>query len=354
MINRRYLVTIVSAAAAGSLFFALTGCGEKKPVLHVFNWDDYLKPELITRFEKETGCRVVIDTFDSNESMLAKLKAGGGGYDILVPSSYMVKILDREGMLRPLDHSKLPNLEHVDREYLEKMAFDKEMKVSVPYLMAATGIGYIDGKVDSPVASWTMLDRPELKGRITLLNDVRETIGAALKFLGYSLNTTDDAQLQEAKEIVIRWKKHIAKFESDQYNAGLASGEFLLCHGYSGDLFQAQEEKEEVVVIIPEEGTSIACDDLCIPKDAPNPDLAHAFINFLTEPAIAAENTEYIYYLAPNSSAYKLMSEDIRNEPAIFIDRAVFGKSEMIDDLGAEANKKYANLWDEIKAAPVE
>ena len=354
MIIRRHLVTIVSAAAAGSLLFALSGCGEKKPVLHVFTWDDYLKPELITRFEKENGCRLAIDTFDSNESMLAKLKAGGGGYDILVPSSYMVKILDREGMLQPLDHARLPNLEHVDREYLEKMAFDKEMKLSVPYMMAATGIGYVDGKVENPTASWTLFDRPELKGRITLLNDVRETTGAALKLLGYSLNTTDDAQLQQAKDIVIRWKKNIAKFESDQYNAGLASGEFLLCHGYTGDLFQAQEENEKVVVIVPQEGTSIACDDLCIPKDAPNPDLAHAFINFLTGPAVAAENSEYIYYLAPNTSAYELLSDDIKNEPAIFIDREIFGKSEVVDDLGEEGNKKYAKLWDEIKAAPVD
>ena len=351
----RCFVTIVSTAAvAAALFTGVSGCGgDSKPVLHVFNWDDYLNPELVTRFEEEFDCRVEIDTFDSNESMLAKLKAGSGGYDLLVPSSYMVKILQRENMIQPLDHAKLPNLEHVDQDYLRALAFDKEMAVSVPYMMSPTGIGYVEGSVENPSASWRMLDRPELKGRITLLNDVRETMGSALKALGYSLNSVEEAELEAAKNLVIQWKQHIAKFESDQYNSGLASGEFLLCHGYAGDLFQAQAENENVVVVVPEEGTSIACDDLCIPTGAPNPDLAHAFINFLCDPEVAAENTEYIYYLAPNSGAYDLMSEEIKNEPAIFINRTVLGKSEMIDDLGEEGNAKYAKLWDEIKAAPV-
>lgn len=346
--HHRLLVGIAALAVA------LTGCGEKKTTLHVFNWDDYINPDLVTRFETENDCQIVIDTFDSNEAMLAKLKAGASGYDILVPSSYMVKILEREGMIQPLDHSKLPNLANIDQTYLTETAFDKEMKVSVPYMMAPTGIGYIDGKVENPQPSWTLLDRPELKGRITLLNDSRETIGAALKALGYSINTLDDAQLQEAKDLVIKWKANIAKFESDQYNAGIASEEFLLVHGYAGDLFQAQEENENVVIVVPEEGTSIACDDLVIPTDAPNADLAHAFINFLCDAEVAAENTEYIYYLAPNTAAYELMSEDIKSEPAIFVDPTVRGKSEMIDDLGPEGNAKYNALWDEIKAAAVQ
>lgn len=346
----RYLSLLVVAAA---VMFA-SGCGEKKPVLHVFNWDDYLNPELITRFEEENGCQVVVDIFDSNESMLAKLKSGASGYDILVPSSYMVKVLEREGMILPLDHAKIPNLKNIDDVYLTETAFDKEMKVSVPYMMAPTVIAYIDGKVENPTASWHLLERPELKGRITILNDARETIGAALKALGYSLNTVDPAQLEEAKQLVIKWKQNIAKFESDQYNAGIASEEFLMVHGYAGDLFQAQEENEKVVIVVPEEGTSISCDDLVIPTDAPNPDLAYAFINFLCDAEVAAENTEYIYYLAPNKAAYELLSDEIKGESAIFIDPVVRGKSEMIDDLGPEGNGLYNAIWDQIKSAPVE
>lgn len=339
--------------AAASLFFA-AACAEQKPVLHVFNWDDYISPGLVTRFEEEQGCRIVMDTFDSNESMLAKIKAGATGYDILVPSSYMVKILDREGMLQPIDHARIPNLAHVDDSYLRDNAFDKTMRVSVPYMMAATGVGYLGDKVENVEESWSVFDRTDLKGRVTLLNDVRETIGAALKMLGYGLNTLDDAELAQAKDVVIRWKKQIAKFESDQYDSGLASGEFLLAQGYVGDLLQAAEENENIVTFVPAEGSSIACDDLVIPKDAPNPDLAHAFINFLCDPEVAVENVEYIYYLAPNKTAYPLLSEDIRGEPALFLDPALRAKCEMVDDLGEEGNRKYAKLWDEIKAAPVE
>ncbi|MCP5539868.1 MAG: spermidine/putrescine ABC transporter substrate-binding protein [Akkermansiaceae bacterium] len=343
---------VLAAALLGA--GALTSCGPEKEVLHVFTWDDYINPELIPRFEKEHHCKLVIDTFDSNESMLAKIKAGASGYDILVPSSYMVKILDKQGMLQPLDHSKIINLSHIDTEYLSETAFDKEMRVSVPYMFAATGFAYLEDRVENVVPSWKMFDRADLKGRMTLLNDQRETIGAALKTLGYSINTTNDAELEKAREVVIGWKKNIAKFESDQYDAGIASGEFVLVHGYSGDLFQAQEENEKVAIVIPEEGTSIACDDLVIPKDAPNPDLAHAFINFLCEPEIAAKNVGYIFYLAPNKDAYPLLDAEIRENPAIFLDRAVLGRSEMIDDLGAEGNAKYTRIWDQIRAATTE
>jgi spermidine/putrescine transport system substrate-binding protein len=256
-------------------------------------------------------------------------------------------------MIRELDHGKIPNLKNIDPVYLSETAFDKTMRVSVPYMCSPTGIGYVEGKVTDPKPSWTLLETPELKGRITLLNDSRETIGAALKALGYSLNTLNDAEIASARDLVIRWKQNIAKFESDQYNAGIASGEFLICHGYSGDLFQAQELNDKVVIVIPEEGTSIACDDLVIPTAAPSPDLAHAFINFLCEAEVAAANTEYIYYLAPNSAAYELLSDKIKNESAIFIDPVVRGKSEMIDDLGPEGNAKYNVAWDLIKAAAI-
>ncbi len=331
----------------------LTGCGERSPEvpkLHVYTWADYINPDLVPRFEEEHNCRVVIDTFDANEAMLAKLKAGATGYDILVPSSYMVKILEKEGMLQPLDHSKIPNLAHVDQGYLADLAFDKEMKWSVPYMLAPTGVGYIDGKVDASSQSWAVFDNPDLKGQITLLNDVRETLGAALKFLGYSLNTRDAAQIDEAGEVVIQWKKNIAKFESEQFNAGLASEEFLLVQGYAGDLFQAQEENEAVTVFVPKEGTSIACDDLVIPHDAPNADLAHAFINFLHEPAVCAENMEWIYYLGPNSAAYELVSEEFKENDVLFLEGERRQKSEMIDDLG-EDNQKYNAVWDRVKAA---
>ncbi len=328
----------------------LASCGERKPELHLYTWDDYLSPDLIAKFEDEFGCRLVIDIFDSNEAMLAKLKAGASGYDVLVPSSYMVKILAREGLIVELDRSKLPNLEHVDPEYLERLAFDKEMKWSVPYMLAPTGIAYVSDRVENLEPSWRVFGREDLKGRMTMLNDSRETLGAALKTLGHSLNTTDPAQIAAARDLVIAWKKNLARFESDQYDSGLASAEFFVSQAYAGDAFQAQEDNEAIEFVVPQEGTSVACDDLVITKNAPNPGLAHAFVNFLTDPANAAENMEYIYYLAPNKSAYELVSEEFRELDALFLDEATMAKCEVIDDLG-ENNRLYNEAWDLVRAA---
>ena len=335
------------AALAGIVF--LPCCGRPKSVLNVYTWSDYFKPEILSRFEKEHGCRVVIDTFESNEAMYAKIRAGATGYDLLTPSSYMVSLMDGQNMLRPLDHSRLPNLVHVDPELL-KIAIDKTMDHSVPYMLSTTGLACLVGKVRDFKPSWSMLDRVDLKGRMTMLNDMREVIGAGLKFLGHSLNTTNEQELQEAKETILRWKKNLAKFENEQYKTGVASGEFLLVQGYSGDILQVQRENPDVVFAVPEEGTSMSCDDLVIPQGAKEVRLALAFINFLHEPAIAAENTEFTRYLSPNKDCYPLLSPELRNNPALFLNPEVRAKSEFIGDLGL-ANALYIKVWDEIKAA---
>jgi spermidine/putrescine transport system substrate-binding protein len=292
----------------------------------------------------------VIDTFDSNEALYAKIRAGATGYDVLTPSSYMVGVLFAQGFLRPIEPSLVPNRWNVDPDYL-KMALDPEMHHSVPYMLVKSGIAYRRSRVKDVVASWRMFDRADLKGRITLLNDMRETIGAALKSLGYSLNTTDEAQLAEARDVVVRWKRNAAKFENEQYKSGIATGEFLLVHGYSGDILQVQRENDDVAFLIPEEGTSVACDDLVIPKAAREIALAHAWIDFLHEPDVAAENTRFLSYLCPNRAAYEKLGDDVRKNPAIFLDPATRAKSEVVRDLGAD-NAKYVKVWDEIKAAP--
>ena len=328
---------------------AAAACKQQPKTLHVYTWADYVKPELVARFEQEQGCTIVIDTFDSNEAMYAKLKAGAGGYDVITPSSYMVQVMHRQGMLLSLDHARLPNLANVDPEVL-KIAIDPKMDHSAPYMMTITGIAYLGSKVADVRPSWAMFDRPDLKGRATMLADMRETIGAALKFLGYSINSTNPVELAAARDVVIRWKKNLAKFENEQYKTGLASGEFLLVHAYSGDILQVQEENEDIVFAVPEEGTSIACDDLVIPKDSKQADLAHRYINFLHDPKVAAENTEFISYLCPNKASYPLLSEETRANPALFVPAEVQAKSEVITDLGND-NVAYARVWDEIKAA---
>ncbi|MGL4399028.1 MAG: ABC transporter substrate-binding protein [Luteolibacter sp.] len=345
--KRRQFLTTTSAALAVA---TLPGCSkDDQPVLRIYTWADYLAPEVAKRFEKEHGCKLVIDTFDSNEAMYSKLTAGASGYDLLTPSSYMVKTLVRDKMLLPLDHGKLSNLKHVDADYL-KRALDPQMAHSVPYMMSATCLGWLDSKVSNPVASYTMLDRADLKGRVTLLDDMREVLGAALLSLGFSINSKNPAELAQAREVAIRWKKNIAKFDSEQYKSGLASGEFHLVQGYAGDLLQVAGENEDIVVKIPKEGAAFSCDDLCIPVKSAQVELAHQFINFVTDPANCAANMEAIAFCAPNTGAYPLLSEDFRGSDALFPDPEIFAKCEPIDDLG-DALALWSKTWDEVKAA---
>jgi spermidine/putrescine transport system substrate-binding protein len=348
MIKTKVLPIVVLFLVWSPIAF-LSRCGKAASVLHIYTWADYFKPALLARFEKENGCRVVIDTYDSNETMYAKIKAGAGGYDILTPTSYMVSVMNSQGMVRQLDHSLLPNLVHVDPEYLN-LAVDKTMDHSVPYMIVHTVIAYLGSRVTGFEPTWAMFDRSDLKGRMTMLNDMRETIGAGLKFLGYSLNSRDENELAAAKEVVIRWKKNIAKYENEQYKTGVASGEFLLVQGYSGDILQVQQENPDIRFAVPREGTTISVDDLIIPEGAKEIGLAHAFINFLHDPGVAAENTTFLKYLCPNRDAYARLGEDLRKNPGIFMEPAVRAKSEIIADLG-EALALYIKTWDEIKAA---
>ena len=338
---------VALAGVVALLSFAV--CGRAKPVLSLYTWSDYIKPDLVRRFEREHGCRVVLDTFESNEAMYAKLKAGATGYDLLTPSSYMVSLMHAQGMLRSIDHSLVPNLVNVDPDYLA-IAVDRAMDHSVPYMIVVSGIAYLEGRVKDVVPSWRMFGRADLAGRMTMFNDMRETIGAALKTLGYSINSTSERELAEAEALALEWKRNIAKYDNEQYKIGLASGEFLLVHAWNGDVFQVRRENPAVRFFVPEEGTIISCDDLVIPADARQPALAHAFIDFLHDPAVAAENTVAIYYLCPNKASYPLLPAEIRDNPGIFLTPEIRAKSEMIADIGA-ANALYIGVWDRLKAA---
>jgi len=327
----------------------LSGCSDSRPILNIYNWADYMNPDVLKKFEKEYKCHIVLDTFESNEAMYAKLKAGAQGYDLIFPTSYMVGIMEEQGMLQPLNHKLIPNLGNVDRNYLA-LTQDPQMKYSIPYMISVTGIGYNKARLGELKPTWNLFALSSVTRRCTLLNDMRETIGAALKYLGYSLNTTSDAELAEAQQVLIGWKKNIAKFEVEEALRGLSSDEFLLVHAYNGDILQAMDENEDLAFLVPEEGTSIASDDMVIPASADQVKLAHSFINFILDPANSAENMEYVYYLSPNTAGQKLVSEEFRNNPAIFIDPKIMGKSEVIRDLG-EANEKYTRVWDAVKAA---
>jgi spermidine/putrescine transport system substrate-binding protein len=342
----KYILPLALLSAA--LLF-LIGCGGGKPTLYIYNWADYMDPDLVAEFEEQNNCRIVLDTFDTNEAMYAKLKAGATGYDLIFPTSYMAKLLWEEGLIQELDKRQIPNVSHVDANYLQTKAMDPAMVYSVPYMIGTTGIAYRSDRVESEVEGWEVFEDAQFAGRMTLMNDMRETLGAALIYLGYSANTTDIAEIEAAGAVVKRWMANIAKFENEQYKSGIASSEFFVVHGYSGDLLQVIEEDAAIVYVLPKEGFMIGCDDMVIPSNAPNAELAHTFINFLHDPEIAARNTEWVYFLAPNSSAYPLLSEEVRSDPAVFVPEDLMSKAEIIRDLG-EDNALYIQVWDQLKA----
>ena len=317
--------------------------------LHLYTWADYISPEVVEKFEKQHGCEVVIDTFDSNESMYAKLKAGATGYDLVFPTAYMIQVMHAEGLLQNLDHTQLPNLPNIDTAVLAKV-IDTKMEHSVPYTFAYAALAIRKDKIKDAEPSYALFDRASLAGRVTLLDDMRESIGAALKSLGHSINTRDEAQLTAAQEVLIRWKKQLARFDNEGYKAGIDSAEFHLVHGYSGDLFQVQMENPKVEIIIPREGVTIGCDEMVIPKTAKQPALAHALINFLLDPAIAAENMEWMGYYCPNTPAKTRLSVEFLANPAITIPADLAAKCEVIQDLGPDL-AKYSKVWDAVKAA---
>ncbi len=340
-------VFLATAVAIFSLL--IISCGSKKNELHIYNWADYMNPAVIEKFEKENNCKVIINYFDSNEALYAKLKAGASGYDVLFPTSYMSKLMYEQKMIQPIDHSRLKNIKNIDANFLKK-GLDPDMIYSVPYMMTFTGIAYNTKKVKNFKASWAMFDRADLAGRMTLLNDVREVIGAALKFHGYKYNTTDDRELETAMNTVIKWKKNIAKFDVDEAKRGLSSGEFFLIQVYNGDAMQLINENPDLAFATPVEGTSLSQDDFVIPVTAKNTDLAYKFIDFMLDPENSKTNMEFVYYLSPNTAAQKLMSKEFLTDPAINPPKSVLDRSDFLRDLG-ENNTKYSIIWDKIKSS---
>ena len=342
-------LALIALTLSLSVGMATARAGEKPRTVHVYTWSDYFDSEVLRDFEKANNCQLSVDYFDSNESMYAKLKAGGGGYDLITPSSYMSAVMRRQDMLKQLDHGLLPNLRYMDRNFTRHTE-DPEMEYGVPYTRTVTGIGYNSRRVkQEDLGSWDIFGSSAYARRMTMLNDMRETIGAALKYLGYSLNTTNEKELAEAGEQLAQWKRNLAKFDVDEAKIGLAGGEFLVIQGYNGDVALIMEETPEVDFYIPKEGSSLASDDFVITADSPNADLAHAFINYMLEPEVARANMESIRYYMPNPEAVKLLDPELRDNHAFNVDEEIVDKCEVIRDLG-EDNEKYIRIWDKVKA----
>jgi len=339
----------IRALSLFSLMLLMCGCGTDEPEIHFYTWVNYIKPSLIDRFEKEQHCRLVINTFDSNESMFAKLQLGATGYDLITSSNYYAPLLIEQGMLEPFDPSLLPNIQYLDPTYVKKLE-PQVAAYGIPFLITPTGIAYRKDKIGYQYPSWGIFDQKALKGRLTMLNDPREAIGAALKFLGYSLNTTNELEINEAVGVLINWKKNLAKFESEQYKDGIASGEFLAVQGFMGELLLVSDENPEVTCVLPEEGAILSIDIICISKDFQHKELVYAFLNYLMDPEVAAENIAFTKFLIPNTAAYEKLPLSLKNNQILFPTGGVAANSELIKNIGP-ASTYYNKAWDKVKSA---
>ena len=316
--------------------------GQTDGDLNIFNWAEYIDPDLLDAFGAEYGVAVTIDVYDSNEAMQPIISAGNSGYDLIVPSDYMVAILIAGEDIQPLNKDAIPNAANISPDF-QNLIYDPEGVYSVPYQWGTTGIAVDTAAVGTDFPrSWSIIFDASFAdayaGRISLLNDPRETLGAALKYLGYSLNTTDEGELEEAKNLVAEARGRVAAFDTDQADELLTTGETVIAHGYSGDMFTQFLETDDpsrYMYFVPEEGGTRWIDNMAIPHDAPNPCTAHTFINWLLDGENGAALSNWNYYSTPNAAALDGLDEDLLdfvNDPAVI--PGGVGSLEEIQDTG--------------------
>lgn len=328
--------------------------------LHIYTWSDYISPDVLESFEKALGVKVAIDTFDSNEAMYAKLKAGGTGYDLIMPSSYQIKTMAREGMIDKLDHARMPNvMKNFDKSFATQI-LDNGFTYSAPYAVTYTGFAYAKDKIPegAEVDSWSILGNEALKGRISLLDDMREVIGSGLMYLGYSINSENPAEIDAAVEQILKWRANVRKFDSESYKTEVASGATWLGHGYSTDITQViigDEEsgapaRDDIGFALPKEGFAIAFDEMVVASGARRKDLAYAFINYIYDGDVAAVNMDYICGPNPVRPGIEQLDEDYRSLIILDAQTLRYGQILTSFDDKPEVQALYNKAWDRIKA----
>jgi spermidine/putrescine-binding protein len=331
------------------------GCevAETDGELVLFNWTEYIDPELIDKFRDEFGVDVVQEFFPNNEELLARVQAGDSDYDVVVPSDYMIGIMIEQDLLMPLDLTAIPNAENVDEEF-RSPPFDPDHRYHMPYQWGTTGIA-LDLSVagtDDPDPTWGWLFDPEMTtAGMTLLDDPRESMGAALAYLGYSINSTDESEVREAADLIAETRSRIAAYESDQFEDLLLDGETAVAHGYSGDFFAAfdgEDAWDDYAYIVPEEGAVKWVDAMAVLADAPHPCTAHTFINFILNARNGAQLTNWVFYASPNAAAEEFIDPEILEDPAIYPPQDVEENLEFLQDTGA-VESQYTDLFEEAK-----
>jgi len=349
--TRRGLLAGAGATIAGLTILPRGSLAEEEKKLNFYNWDTYIGETTLADFNKASGIEVKMDLFADNDELLAKFKEGNPGYDLIVPTNDYVERMITADMLAPLDHSKIPNISNISPQFQEA-DFDPGRKYSMPYMWGTIGIGYRISKVEGTPDSWKWLyDSDKYAGKISMLGDGQTVIGMALKYLGYSLNSTDPAEIKQAEELLIAQKQRIKVFAPDNGQDLLASGEVDLAQEWNGDILQVMAEDDDIGYAVPKEGGLIWQDCLAIPKGGPHPDNAHAFINFILEAKTGAAIADFIQYASPNAAARKLMSDEYNNNPAIFPSEEAVAKGESQLYLGEDRTRMIDEAWTRIRAA---
>lgn len=344
-------VMVLVIIAGGFYYSSQSSMGGDNQVV-VYNWGEYMDPEVITMFEEETGIKVVYEEFETNEIMYPKILSGAIAYDVVCPSDYMIQRMLENDLLAEINFDHIPNISNIGTTYLEKSReFDPENKYSVPYCWGTVGILYNKTMVEEPIDSWSVLWDERYKDNILMQDSVRDAFGVTLKYLGYSLNSTDLDELTEATNLLIRQKPLVQAYVIDQVRDKMIGNEAAIGVIYSGEAIYTQMENPNLEYVIPKEGSNIWIDSWVIPKNARHKENAEAFINFLCRPDIALKNFEYITYSTPNTEARKLIEDEaIRNSPIAFPKDSQLENCETFQFLGDDVDAVYNELWNKVKS----
>lgn len=315
--------------------------GEDTKELHIYNWSDYIAEDVVPEFEKQTGIKTTYDTYEANEEMMAKLQVGAGGYDLVCPTGYIVTVLAAQGLLHPLKKKALKNWDNLHPLFVNP-AFDPDNQYSVPWLWGTTGIAYRSDKVKPPPDSWGIFHEAKYKNKMTQMDDLRDALGAWLKFRGHSLNSVDAGELGEAKADALKAKDLLKAYISAPVKGQLAAGDVWIAQLWNGDTMQAAVENDKIQYVLPKEGGGIWTDSLVIPKSAKNKRAAHRFLNFILRPEIATKIADFTGYGSPNAKATP-------EKPVPYPTDEEMKRLEFQKDLG-EAVAVWDKIWTEIKS----
>ena len=318
-----------------------------RPRLHYFTWSDYVDSEILEAFEASRGVRVVVDTFSSNEELLAKIQTGMTGYDVAVPSDFMAGIMGRLGLLAQLDLSRIPNVQNLEK-HLSQLPFDPTQQFAIPYLWGTVGIGYNSSVVTEVPTSWDVLWDPRYAGRISMLNDQREVLGLALRALGHSLNSRNPQIIRQAKERLIQQKPLVKAYTSEQFDQLLVSGDVVLAHAWGGPVARAMREDSSIRYAIPQEGGTIWADCLTVLASSEQKKLAMDFIDYLLSESVAVKTSTRLLFASANKHVRQQLPQDIRGNVAVYPPDEVLPRMEWLEDV-QEATRDYDRAWTELK-----